>query len=487
MKKSFFFLLCIALWINGSGENNGAWDNLHQAAQKHLVNLINIDTAQPTPNERAAARYIYKELNKHHIDWDIFIPSKNHANLVARIKGTNPSKKPLLLISHLDTVPAQEGWTVPPFKATLKDGRIYGLGATDAKNYTATHLALFTWLATQQTRPQRDIIFLVTSGEENGSKTGLLWLLDTHWDKVNPGFALSEGGGIIDAPPAPPLVFVEGATKQYMDIKITATGEGGHASIPLQDNAVYGLSQALAKIAAYNPPAKLTPVAQNFFKAIMPLQTEDGKTTLEVLLSGEPENQQNAAEIMAQDAFLRTQLKDTVTPTELAASKEANTTSKEASALLNARLLPGTDPDEFFTQLTQLFTQDENISLEIVERPQTPPAPVMDGKDELFAAIRKTANTLLPGAITAVGMSPASGDSEFLRKSGIITYGLGPKMYPSETNSAHNTDEFIYEKDLFEQLDFLAGVVFNFAYEKDLLPLLAPPAPAKLQDDKANQ
>lgn len=453
-----------------------AWQPLEQTAKRHLINLIAIDTSQPTPNERGAARYIYKELNKHHIDWEIFIPNKNHANLLARIKGTNPDKKPLLLISHLDTVSAGEGWDYPPFKATEKNGRIYGLGATDAKNYTAAYLALFTWLATQDIRPQRDIIFLATSSEESGSKTGLLWLLGTHWKQINPGYALNEGGGVIQTKDAPPLVFTEGATKQYMDVKITASGEGGHSSIPSPDNAVYSLSQALAKIASYNPPAKLTPVSRQFFKTISPLQTEDGQTTIDVLLNGKPENQQSAAEVMAQDPFLRSQLKDTVTPTELAASTQANITSKEASALLNIRLLPDTDPDEFFAQLTRLFADDENISLEILERPQTPSAPVMNGKDALFTSIEKTAHTLLPGAITAVGMSPASNDSEFLRRRGIITYGLGPKMYPLENNSAHSVNEFIYEQDFFEQLRFLAGVVFDFAYGKELLPLSPLPS-----------
>ena len=482
IKKSAFLLGCIGAGLVCHAQN--VWQPLEKAAKRHLTHLIAIDTAQPTPNERAAARYIYKELNKHHLDWDIFIPNKNYANILARIKGTDPSKKPLLLISHLDTVPADDNWTVPPFKATEKDGRIYGLGATDAKNYTAAYLALFTWLSTQEVRPQRDIIFLATSGEENGSKTGLLWLLGTQWNQINAGYALNEGGGVIQDKDAPPLVFAEGANKQYMDVKITATGEGGHASIPSTDNAVYRLSQALAKIADYNPPAKLTPTAQQFFKAIVPLQTEDGKTTIEVLLNGQPENQQNAAEVMAQDPFLRSQLKDTITPTELSASTQANTTSKEASALLNTRLLPGTDPDEFFTQLSLLFVGDENISLEIVEHPQTPAAPVMDGKDELFASIEKTAKTLFPGAITAVGMSPASGDSEFLRRKGVITYGLGPKMYPVEGNVTHNTDEFIYEQDFFEQLRFIAGVVFDFAYGKDLLPLTPTQSSAQYSSKK---
>ena len=149
---------------------------------------------------------------------------------------------------------------------------------------------------------------------------------------------------------------------------------------------------------------------------------------------------------------------------------------------MNVRLLPGSDPDEFFDRLKNLFTEEDNITLEMLERPQTPFPTPMDGTDELFASISKTAQKLFPGAITVPGMSPASGDSEFLRKLGVITYGLGPDMDPLAENSAHAPDEFISEKDLYNQLQFIAGIVFDFAYGKDLLPLTpqqetpAPPA-----------
>ena len=471
-KKFLLCLLTVLVAFPAAAQAAADWQEINQDAKKHLIRLINIDTAQPNPNELAAARYIYKVFNKNHIDWDIFIPRKGYANIMARIKGTDPSKKPLLLLSHLDTVAASPDWSKNPFKATEQDGRIYGLGATDAKNYTAAYLALFTWLAQQKVQPQRDIIFLATSGEESGSKTGLLWLLGTHWKKINPGFALNEGGGVIRADNDTPLVFAEGASKQYMDVKITASGQGGHAAIPTDDNAVYRLSQALAKVSAYNPPAKITPVARNFFQAILPLQNEDGKTTIDVLLHGNAQNQQNAAEVMAQDPFFRSQLKDTVTPTELSASEDPNTTSNEASALLNIRLLPGTDPDEFLEQLSHLFAQEPDISLEVLQRPQTPEPPAMDGTDELFKAIDATAKKLLPGAITVNGMSPASSDSEFLRRNGVITYGLGPEMDPADENSAHNGDEFIRQEDFFNQIRFLAGVLFHFAYGgQELLPL----------------
>ncbi len=485
MKNKLAWLIGISgLVLPAVAQPENSWKDLQAQAKKHLINLIQIDTSAAHPDEIAAARYIYKQFNKQKIDWDILIPQKGRANLLALIKGTDTTQKPLLLISHLDTANAQEGWTVPPFKAVQKDGKIYGLGATDAKNYTAAYLALFNWLAKQPQKPKRDIIFLATSGEESGSETGLLWLGNTHWKKINPGFALNEGGGIIKDKDGTDIVFAEAATKQYMDIKITAYGTEGHPSLPVADNAVYALSQALAKIEAYNPPARIIPPTRTLLWAILPLQSEDGKTTLRMLLLDEnPQNRQNAADLMAQDPFFKSQLKDTIIPTQVSSTEDTGATTGTASAVLNVRLLPGTDPDVFFAQLQNLFEGEENIVLEILERPQTPSPAAMDGTDPLFASIKKTATKLVPGAITVPGLSPASGDNEFLRKLGVITYGLGPDMDPLAENSAHSADEYIREEDFYNQLEFIAGVVFDFAYGQDLLPLTPPAEPTTQTPD----
>lgn len=473
MKKQLSVCLSFLFLAAGlSAQPAADWQALHADAKDHLINLINIDTSAPDPDELKAARYIYKQFNKNGIDWDIFIPAKGRANLMARIKGTDPAQKPLLLISHLDTAPANAAeWQYPLFNATEENGNIYGLGATDAKNYTAVYLALFNWLSQQPVKPLRDIIFLATSGEETGSETGLLWLAEKHWDKINAGYALNEGGGIIEGENNTGLVFAEAATKLYMNIKVTAFGTEGHSAMPADDNAVYRLSQALAKIESYPIPAQLTPTAKMFFKKILPLQDEDGQTTIQMLLSANPQNRQNAAELMAQDPFFRTQLKDTVTPTILSASRDTSATAAQANAVLNVRLLPTSDPDDFFNKLNALFEDDDSIVLEILERPQMPAPKAMDGTDPLFASIQKTAARLLPNAISAPGLSPASGDNEFLRKLGVITYGLGPDMDPLQKNSAHAADEFIAEKSFYNQFDFVAGIVFDFAYGKDLLPL----------------
>lgn len=456
-------------------------EKIYEDAKAHLVRLIAIDTSQPEPDETSAVRYLYKELNKHGIDWDYLSPRKGRANLLARVKGSDPQAKPLLLISHLDTQAAGEKWSFPPYKATLQDGKIYGLGSTDAKNYTAMHLALLSYIKDSGLKPKRDIIFLATSGEESGSDTGLKWLGETQWDKIKPGYALNEGGGVIqNAFGNKPLLFAEAGTKMYMDVKITASGEAAHSSMPVADNAVYRLSQALAKLHAFQPPARLTPTAKEFFRLIAPLQDEDGRTTIQMLLSSNPKERDMAADIMRKDPFFRSQLQDTVNPVNLSSGRDTGASAAEASAVINVRLLPGTDPDEFFKELSDFLGEDEHITLEIMERPQTPfPAP-MDGKDELFSSLTRTAERMWPGAAAAPGMSPASGDGEFLRRLGVITYGLGPAMNTQNpTPSPHTADEYISEKDYREQVEFFTAAVYDFAFGQNIVPEPAPGTEAK--------
>ena len=124
MKRFLSIFIALGVLSFPAWAENDGWNALNREAKRHLINLLNIDTSLPEPDELSAARYIYKELNKHGIDWDIFIPSPGRANLLARLPGSDPDKKPLLLISHLDTAPAPPktatftGWAPPTPKIT---------------------------------------------------------------------------------------------------------------------------------------------------------------------------------------------------------------------------------------------------------------------------------------------------------------------------------------------------------------------------------
>ena len=74
MKRLLLCLLIIFYSLAGHAQQMPDWTPLNAEAKRHLINLLNIDTSLPEPDELAAARYIYKEFNKHGIDWDIFIP-----------------------------------------------------------------------------------------------------------------------------------------------------------------------------------------------------------------------------------------------------------------------------------------------------------------------------------------------------------------------------------------------------------------------------
>lgn len=466
MKKFLALLICLSpLFANAAQLNHGT---LNDAAKDHLINLINIDTAQPEPKETIAVRYIYKILNANKIDWDIYRTEKARGNLIAILKAdkeyakTNP-QKPLILIAHLDTAAVQDGWTLPPTKATTKDGRIFGLGSTDAKNYAAVNLTILTWLAKNNIKLNRDIIFLFTADEENGSTKGIKFLYDKYPGKLKAGFALNEGGGLIKSEDSlKDIMFVEAASKMYMDILLTAHGEAGHSSMPGQSNAIYKLSQAMTSLENSQMPFRLSQFTKTFFDRIYKYQDADAQTTISMLHSQDPNQVEQAAKIIAEDSFLKTQLTDTITPTILTSGLENNTSSAEASATLNCRLLPDTNPTEFLNRISAIFEGDESIALTVIERPELPfPQPNPESNDPLFKAIEAAVNTSMPGTLTLPGMTPASNESEFLRRHGIIAYGIGPLMERKD-EGPHQADESISEKDFFDQLKLTIDIVLNF-------------------------
>ena len=338
------------------------YENLNAQALNHLVNLINIDTAQPEPKEILAQRYIYKNLIQNKINWQIYRMEKPRANLIATLKAdTKTPLEPLILIAHLDTAAIADNWQTPPTQALIKDGKVYGLGSSDAKNYAAINLTILTWLKQNNIALNRDIIFVFTADEEATGEKGLKYLFDKYPSKLKAGYALNEGGGLIKGESGKDIFFVESASKMYMDILVSAIGEAGHsATTPNQENAIYKLSQALQTIENHKQEPELTAWTKNFFKQIYPLQDDDAKTTIDMLLGKDEKLATQAANIIMEDDFFKTQLVNTITPSVLSGGSEANSVQTKASAVLNCRLLPWVSPDKFCEEINNLFKEDED-------------------------------------------------------------------------------------------------------------------------------
>lgn len=470
MKKLLCILTLLILSVHCSAQAGTeiSYDSLNKTALDHLVNLINIDTAQPEPKEIVAQRYIYKNLIDNKIDWQIYRMEKPRANLIAVLKATaqNP-QKPLLLISHLDTASIADNWQTPPTQALIKDGKVYGLGSSDAKNYAAINLTILTWLKQNNIPLNRDIIFVFSADEEASSEKGLKFLFDKYPEKLNAAYALNEGGGLIKTGQNKDLFLVESTSKMYMDILISAIGEDSHtATAPSNDNAIYKLSQALSVIEKHPQVPVLNDWTKTFFKQIYPLQDDDAKTTINMLLGEDEKLSKQAAKIIMEDDFLKTQLVNTITPSVLASGSENNSLEGKATAVLNCRLLPWFSPDAFFDELNSLFKEDESIFLSVLEKPELPfPQPSLE-EDAFFKSIKSSVEKVFPNTLTLQAMTPASSESEILRRHGIITYGIGPLLNPGE-GGPHQSNENISLEDFYQQLRLALAIVLDFAAQKE--------------------
>ena len=170
-----------------------------RATQAHLVELIRRNTENPPGNELVVARYLDSIFTRiPGVETRILEAAPGRADFVARLRATNPTKRPLLVMGHMDVVNADTAkWGTPPFEATVRDGYLYGRGAIDDKGMLAATTAALQQLATHRDRLQRDIVLLGTAGEEGGPAVGVDWVLEHH-PEVLEGveFALNEGGRI---------------------------------------------------------------------------------------------------------------------------------------------------------------------------------------------------------------------------------------------------------------------------------------------------
>ncbi len=146
-----------------------------------LQKLLRINSANPPGNEVAVADFVARDLKAIGLDVKLYSFAKNRPNVVATLKGSWPrakaAKEAILITPHYDTVPFGEGWKFDPLGGQIKNGRIYGRGASDDKGNCAVGMEALHSLVEDGVRLQRDIVFAATADEETGSKLGIIPLL----------------------------------------------------------------------------------------------------------------------------------------------------------------------------------------------------------------------------------------------------------------------------------------------------------------------
>src|SRR5204863_3659530 len=321
-------------------------------------------TGQTTPAAEAMARRL---LDAGFAREDVFVlgAAPHKANLVARLRGTGAAK-PLLLLAHLDVVEAKrEDWSFDPFTFLEKDGFYYGRGTSDDKSMAAQFVANVIRLKEEGFKPDRDLILALTADEEGGTFNGVDWLVKNHRELIDAEFAINEGGGGTMRKSKYLTNEVQASEKVFQDFRLEVTNAGGHSSLPVKDNAIYHLSEGLARLAKFEFPVQLNEVTRAYFERSAAVEA-DPKVAADMRAVAKPTpDLAAAARLSAQLPYWNAMMRTTCVATMLAGGHATNALPQLASANVNCRILPGVSPNSVKDKLVEVLA-DPTIKVSFV-------------------------------------------------------------------------------------------------------------------------
>ena len=221
------------------------YDALTKEATSLLQQEVQINTTNPPGDELPVAKLLKEKFLADGIPATVWEPLPGRGAIIARMRGRSHRSHALILLSHMDVVPAEsEGMAVPPFSGQIKDGPVWGRGSIDDKGPGAIELMAMLALKRAGILLNRDVIFIATGDEEEGGRNGAGWMVDHEADDfADAGYLLNEGGGIETRPNGKRYFGVSVAEKTPLWLRLTASGPAGHAAVPSPDNAVDGAGE----------------------------------------------------------------------------------------------------------------------------------------------------------------------------------------------------------------------------------------------------
>lgn len=425
-----------------------------QMAKDFLRELIEIDTTHSTGNTTTAAAAMAAHLIAEGFaeeDVRVLGPVENRGNLVVRYRGRDIGRKPLLLLAHIDVVEADPAdWTLDPFSFTEQEGYYYGRGTTDDKDEAAIYIANLIRLKREGFQPDRDIIVALTADEEGGTNNGVAWLLENHADLIDAEYALNEGGGGAIRDGIHIANGVQASEKVYLTFMLEVRNPGGHSSLPVKDNAIYRLADALIRIRAYDFPVVLNDVTRIFFERTADLEEGDLAAAMRGIIQEPPDPA--AAAYLSRTPFYNSRMRTTCVATLLEAGHAENALPQRARATVNCRVLPGESIDVVRDTLVTVIGDAQLTVTTIWDATPSPPSPLTP---EILGAIESLTEEMWPGVPVIPMMSTGATDGLYLRNAGTPVYGVSGLFSDIADNRAHGQNERIIIRSFFEGQEFL--------------------------------
>lgn len=448
---------------------------------RELIRIPSVNPPSPdAPNlELVAARHIADLLVDARLEPELIEPVPGRGSVHARLRGDGTGGAPLLLLSHLDVVPAPaERWSHDPFAAELADGYIYGRGAVDMKSMVAMELGVVR-LLTDAARAagrdpasdpipglRRDLLFTCTADEEAGAGAGAKWIAEQRPDWLRAAGALNECGAIAMTVAGRRLYPIQVAEKGYAAYRIAVRGTSGHGSMPREDNAAVLAAEVIRRLAVPGP-TRITPVMARFLEQAAAALPPDAAAILQGLTSEAPERAEAALAAACDPMYaraLRALVRDTISPNVVNAGVKYNVIPGDAEVVVDCRVLAGTtEPDiraMIVDRLGSALTAACEIELIVFGEPVEAPA-----EGPLFDLLVETIRDHDPEGIPLPAMAPFGTDAKFTQLLGVPTYGFSPLMLDPEERFLerfHGVDERVSVDSLRWGLPVLYDVVRRF-------------------------
>ncbi|QJW37482.1 M20/M25/M40 family metallo-hydrolase [Cellulosimicrobium protaetiae] len=413
-------------------------------ADERLARLIRIPTVSAELEQRGLAPFdelvdllselyplVHEHLERERI---------TDLGLLYRWRGRS-DEAPVVLMAHYDVVPVDESddWTYPPFEGRVADGWVHGRGALDDKGPLVVVLEAVENLLAAGFTPARDVYLSFGGNEESHGAAAAAIAATLHERGVIPWLVLDEGGAVTDSP----LPLVPGSAamigvgeKGVLTLRLTARGEGGHASAPPTTTAVRRVARAVERLGPRTFPAR-TPVAiSRMLRLFSDRATGPARTALRALAAAPPVSAQTFAAMGGEAAAI---VRTTVAPTMLSGGTAANVLPSQASATVNLRIALG-ETVAGTVERVRRRVDDPQVEIEVVEGSEPSPESPVD--DERFALLAACVGVSHPDALPAPYITMQATDARHFHRFAPAVYRFAPLAMSAELRATiHGVDE----------------------------------------------
>ena len=457
--------------------------------------LIRLKSVNPPGDEILVANFLEEVFASDGIASTVVEPFPGRGSIVARLRGDGTGGDPLLLLSHLDVVPAEPaGWSHDPFAGDLADGYVWGRGAMDMKGMVAMEAQVMRRLARVARRAglnpatdripglRRDVIFCSTADEEAGGWHGADWIVREHPEWLHAAVAINEAGGIATTYGGIRFYPIQVAEKGFVVYNIHVKGRWGHGSVPTPDNAAVLAAQIVTRLAEPGPVRLTEAMAASLGRALPHMAARAAKVIAELVAdpaSVEAADIDRALRGLCDPVLARTisaVIRDTVSVGIVKAGVKYNVIPGMAEIVIDCRTLPGTDEPAMRAELRRRIGEElwARIDVECEQTGASVQAP-LDGP--FYPVLEEVLRDHDPDGVPLPFLAPFATDAKHLARLGIPAYGFSPlRVGPGDglLDLMHGDDERVSVEALRFGLPVLWDAVLRICGDAQLMSTGTP-------------